>query len=416
METKDFLIGVLLIGMVSVAGWVGFLYVNPPTKTIKKTDEETKYIYIEVPPTYDSGLPDDWSNAPNSSKIILYNETGDVVEITLGQILDYVNKYEETSQEKYWWEKRLEPLTVDNPSGIPVTGVDILELLRVFDCLYASELEFVSHNDTASKLRMDVVEMSNLISDDKNIILGIAANKQWLNASPLASRSGDFMILGKDTSVDEEIEYTCYDLETIRVTKNWTIAVKVYNDDGSENQTLILNYDNLTSTATEKYHYEYENTDYWSFNRSYYGTNVSQIVDYTEAKGTNYVLNFTFSDGGSQPSNKSRREVYSYAIHFNSTDVEVGLAHNGTHVIGNHVDLVNGSIPMLKSDLKMCIAHKIKFGYEFYDHPIAGKLYNSPWDQFYNDGYPPFQLIIPGASRSRFYNGLSEITITILGP
>ena len=86
METKDLIIGILLIGMVSVAGWVGFLYVNPHTKTIKKTDEETKYIYIDVPPTYDSGLPDDWSNAPNTSKIILYNETGDAVEITLGQI------------------------------------------------------------------------------------------------------------------------------------------------------------------------------------------------------------------------------------------------------------------------------------------------------------------------------------------
>jgi len=275
MELKDFAIGILIIGMVTMAGWVGFLYSTPITK-IKK-EEETDYVYIvqEVPPTYESGLPDDWSNAPNASKIILYNETGNAIEITLGQILDYINKYEETSQEKYWWEKRLEPLTVEDSSGIPVTGVDILELLRVFDCLYASELEFESYNDTASKLTMDIVEMLDIIDQKKNIILGIAANKQWLNASPLADRSGDFMILGKDTSIDEEIEFTCYDLETIRVSKNWTVTVNVLNSDLTENKTIILNYDNLTSTATGEYHYEYENTEYWNFNRSYFGTNVS---------------------------------------------------------------------------------------------------------------------------------------------
>jgi len=62
----------------------------------------------------------------------------------------------------------------------------------------------------------------------------------------------------------------------------------------------------------------------------------------------------------------------------------------------------------------MCIANTIKYGYESYDHhPKYGQLINSPWEQHYNEGYPPFKLIIPGASRSRFYNGLTEITIII---
>lgn len=415
MDTKDFVIGVLLIGMVSLAGWIGFVYLNPPTKTIKKTDEETKYIYIEVPPTYDSGLPDDWSTAPNASKIILYNETGDAVEITLGQILDYVKKYEETSDEKYWWEKRLKPLTVNDPSGIPITGVDLLDVLQVFDCNFASEIELVSHNDTASKVTLDVAQICNIYGRllGRQTILALAANKQWLQDSPLRERCGNFSVFSKDVIIGSgEVESTCYNLESITVSKNWTITVKVYNSDGSENQTLILNYDNITSSTTGPYHYEYENSAFWYFNRSYYGTNISQIVDYTEAKGTNYILNMTFSDGALQPKTIDYRKVYSSVNYFNYTDVEDGLANNGTHVVGNHVDLVNGTIPMLKSDLKMCIVHQIKYGYE--QNPAG--YYNSPWGQYYNEGYPPFKLIVPGTARSRFLNGLTEIIITILGP
>ncbi|MFW9898448.1 MAG: hypothetical protein ACFFDO_04230 [Candidatus Thorarchaeota archaeon] len=406
---KEAAIGLLIIGLVVMAGWVGFLYVNPVTKT--KKEEETVYVYItnEIPPTYESGLPDDWSTAPNASKIILFNETGAQVEITLEQILKYIEMWEETSQEKYWWEKRLQPITVNDPTGIPITGVDVLELLRVFDCNFAGELEFVSHNDTASKLTMEVIELSNIISDNKDVILGIAANKKWLKQSLIGERCGNFSIFGKDTTEGDEIEFACYDLANITVTKNWTITVNVYNNDDSLNSTLVLDAFNITNAYSGPYHYEYKNTAWWNFNRTYYGTNISQIVDYTNAKNTDYVLNITFSAGDVQPSNKTFRKIYSYSHNFNYTDVEYGFANDGTYVVGNHVDLVNGTTPMLKSNLLMCITNKLNYSYEHKD-----PFFNSPWDDFYNEGYPPFKFILPGAARSRYFNGVVGINIKIL--
>lgn len=416
MEPKDFAIGILIIGMVTMAGWVGFLYSTPLTK-IKK-EEETDYVFIvqEVPPTYESGLPDDWSNAPNASKIILHNETGNAVEITLGQILDYINKYEETSQHQYWYEKRLETITFNDPSGIPITGVDLLEVLRVFDCLYASEIELVSYNDTASKLTFDIQELCTIYGRDRFTMLALAANKEWLPDSLLGDRVGNFSIFSKDITVGEgEVEVALYNLANITVTKNWTVAVRVYNSDGTPNQTLELDYLNLTYNPTEQT-YEYENTDWFNFNRTYYGTNLSDIVDYTHAKGTNYVLNFTFNDGATQPNSIPNRDALSLVSYFNWTDVEQHLANNGTHIVGNHVDLVNGGDNMLKTNLKMCLINKVRYHTEYDPSIWGGGIANYPWDEAYNEGYPPFQIIIPGTVRSRYLNGLTEITITILGP
>jgi len=428
VDNKTVAIGILLIGIVAMAGWVGFFYVNPIIKTETEEDEETIYVYIttitEVPPTYDSGLPEDWSTAPNASKIILYNETGDPVEIKLEQILKYVEKWEETDPSKAgnegkqdWWEKRLEPLTVNDASGVPVTGVDVLDLLRVFDCNFAGELEFVSYNDTIDKLRMNVIDICDVLDNDNNFILGIAADKKWLKDSPLVDENcGDFLILSRDityygeTNITEIFEYKCYDLANITVTENWTITVNVYNNDNALNQTLYLDAFNITDAyGTNPYHYEYKNTAWWNFNRTYYGTNISQIVDYTKAQGTDYILNISFSPGDIQPSSNAKRKITSYTKNFNWTDVEVGLANNGTHIVGNHIDLVNGTKHMLKTDLRMCITNKIKFGYEFY-----GTGYNSPWNEYYNEGYPPFKFIIPGGARSRYFNGVAGITIKIL--
>ncbi len=426
VDTKTAVIGCLVIAVVAMAGWVGFLYVNPITKTKTKEDEETVYVYFGVLRDYDSGLPDDLSSAPTTS-LVLYNETGDQVVITLAQIIQYIEKWEGTDPstagnegKEGWWEKRLKPLTVTDTSGVPITGVDLTELLRVFDCNFAGELEFVSNDPGADKLKMDVIDITNTFDpeddDENNLILGIAADKKWLRNSPIADDAGDFVLIGQEVTYPDEgnniteiVEYRCDDLANITVTKNWTITVNVYNNDNSLNQTLVLDAFNITDAYTGPYHYEYDNTAWWYFNATYFGTNISQIIDYTEAKGTDYIFNITFSPGDTQPSSKTKRKVYSYAFNFNWTDVEVGLANNGTHVIGNHVDLVNGTIPMLKSDLLMCITQKIQYGYSH-----SGSDYNSPWEDYYNDGYPPFKLIIPGLAQPRYFNGVTEINIKIL--
>ena len=432
---KEVAIGLLIIGIVAMAGWVGFLYVNPVTKTETEEDEETFYVPVQVLRDYKSGLPDNWNNAPLTSSIILYNETGDPVVITLEQILEYVNKWYETDpiegggneDKKDWWEKRLKPLTVIDSSGIPITGVDITELLRVFDCNFAGELLFASNNPNADKLTMDVIDITNTFDneddDENNIILGIAADKKWLRDSPIASDAGDFVLIGQEITYPDEgvtdiVEYKCYDLTNITVTKNWTITVKVFNNDGSPNQTLVLDAFNITDAYNAPVHYEYDNTAYWYFNATYEGTNISQIVDYTNAKGKNYLLNITFSPGDRQPDNKTNRGAYSYSKYFNSTDVENGFSSNGTHIVGNHVDYVNWTdnydtagtgVRMLSTNLLMCITNKIQY---LYSH--RGSQFNTPWEDYYNDGYAPFKLIIPGLVQSRYFNGVTGINIKLL--
>ena len=433
IDKKDATIGLLVIGLVALAGWVGFLYASPVIKTKTEKEEETIYVPVQVLRDYKSGLPSDWSSAPAAS-LILYNETGDAVTITLQQILEYVEKWEETNEDvdpgkKDWWEKRLQPLTVIDSSGVPITGVDITELLRVFDCNFARELEFVSNDPNVKKLKMDIIDITEIFDNDdddgNNLILGIAADKKWLRHSPIADDAGDFVLIGQEVdypyganNVSEIVEYKCFDLANISVTKNWTIEVNVFNSNGSPNQTLILDAFNITDAYNAPIHYEYDNTAYWYFNATYEGTKISQIVDYTNAKGKDYLLNITFSPGDSSPANKTNRGAYSYSYYFNSTDVEDGFSSDGTHIVGNHVDYVNwtkGTEPkdtgvrMLSTNLLMCISNKIQY---FYSH--SGIYYNDPWDDFYNDGYPPFKLIIPGLVQSRYYNGVVGINIKLL--
>jgi len=126
-------------------------------------------------------------------------------------------------------------------------------------------------------------------------------------------------------------------------------------------------------------------------------------------------LDITFAPGDIQPANKSKRKVWSRYPYFNYTDVEFGLSTDATgHVVGYHVDLVNGSEHMYLPDKNplMCITNDMKYGYETYSGDPANG-FNSPWDDYYNEGYPPFQLIIPGCARSRFYNGVIGINILI---
>ena len=401
METKDFVIGILLIGIVALAGVIGYLSITLPSTGGDDGDDDTEYIYIITKePTTEFGLPDDWSTAPNTSFIILYNETGDSIPITLKQILNYVNRWYETENEKYWWEKRLEPKTVKDPaSEYDITGVNILDLLRVFDCNYAGALEFISKNDTTAKLEMDVIDISNKIDNKEEIILGIAANKEWLQESPIGEYCGNFSMFGNN------LESTIYNLAEISVTKNWTVDIIV---DG--NVEFSLDYYNLTTSPTGPHTYVYEDTGHYNFNRTYWGRNITDIVNYTSAKDKRYEVNFIFSDNSVNPSAEPG---------YNWTDVERYLANNGTHIVGNFVDYVNGSFKndpsgdhMLATNLKMCLVHKIQFHTEY---ERGTTIANNPWPQPYNYGYPPYQIVIPGRMKSFYWNGLIANNITTYG-
>lgn len=407
METKDAIIGALLIGLVAIAGGIGYIYVNPPTKTIKKTDEETKYVYLpppEEPP--DSGLPTDWSTAPNASYFVVNNGT-EVFNITLKEILDYVavgNVYDD----KVEWRKRLSEkrgdiITVTDPvSGYAITGVDILKILSLWDTNFAGGLECNSKNDDTVKWSVDIKEMASKMysrQTEEDIILALAANGQWLQDSPIGEYCGNFSIFG------ENMDVPLYNLQNITVTKNWTVDIYV-------NDVLELSLDpyNLTNNPTS-HDYYYADYDWWNYNRTYWGVNISNIVNYTSAKGTNYTLRFDIID---QITPDLSEPAYNW------TDVEQHLMNNGTHISGAYLDYVNGTgqdnatdgSRLPATDLRMALTFKEDRGFE-YRESIG--WYNNDWPYAINHGYPCYSLVVPGRIKSYYLNGVMAIRITTHG-
>jgi len=402
MELKDGIIGALLIGMVALAGWIGFVYVNPPTKT--KIEEDTDYVYLTPPqePT-DTGLPDDWSTAPNASYFVVNNGTT-TFNVSLGEILEYVaigNVYDA----KVEWRKRIcerrgDVITItDSVSGYSITGVDILKILNLWDTNFAGALECNSKNDDTVKWSVDVKEMTTkMYADPKDsIILAVAANGQWLQDSPIGDYSGNFSIFG------ENMDVPLYNLQNITVTNNWTIDVYV-------NDVLELSLDpyNLTSNPTS-HDYYYADFDWWNYNRTYWGVNISNIVNYTSAKETNYTLRFDIID---QIAPELSEPAYNW------TDVEDHLYHNGTHMTGLYYDYVNGTGQDNETDgsrlpatnLRICLMFKEDRGLEYRE---SKGWYNNDWPYALNHGYPCYSIIVPGRIKRYYLNGVMAIRITI---
>ncbi len=411
MDVKDGIIGALLIGIVALAGAIGYLSVTLPGNGGEEDDDEDKeYIYIyQTPPTEEEpdlaqGLPVDWSMAPNRSYIMLFNGTN-TVKIELEDILKYINAYEETKGEKYTYRKRLETRTVvDQYSGYYVTGVDILELLHVFDTDFTGTIKLEGSKGLIRSLTYDVKELVYKAYDnEEDVIIGLAANKTWLAESPIGEQCGNFSIFGKD------IEPSLNHFENITVLSNWTIDV-YYGDPVNGYEKLSLDAYNLTQNPDYDT-YTYYDTGWFNYNRTYWGKYISEIVNYTAAKGKNYTLRFICSDG--------IRPSYDGPA-YNWTDVENHLANNGTNIIGNHVDYVNGTgknddisgVPIAATDLKMMLVFKQQMRTEY---GWWGGVANYPWPYPTTISYPPFEGIIPGRIRGSMAGSVIGLNITIHG-
>jgi len=244
MEGKDIVIGVLLIAIVGLAGGLGYMAATMPTECedCEDCDEEDEVIWREDP-TPLTGLPTDWSTAPNKSAIFINNGTH-FFNITFEEILDLI-AVGRVYDEKYDYRKRLFEKTVtDQASGLPITGVDLLEILWVKDTYFAGGLECVSEPDSHGindTIELDVKKMVNKMyeSPKESIIVGLAANGTWLADSSIGTYSGNFSIFG--TNMDS----TLYKLQNITVTANWTIDVYVDNT-----LEMSLQPYNLTSNPT----------------------------------------------------------------------------------------------------------------------------------------------------------------------
>jgi len=214
MENKDKIIGILLIATVGLSGGLGFVLITSQLPT-----EE---------PTYQFGLPEDWSTAPNASYFMLYNQSGASIQVTLKDILNGVAlAYEEQNaggSEINEYKKVIYPYTfLDPSSGLYVTGVDILDILEAYDTNFGWDLKFTSNLESEFEM---TTTTGNIITkmyegSEESVIIAIAANKQWLGESALGDQWGNFSIVG------EQMSSALYDLQKIDVLSNWTVEVVV---------------------------------------------------------------------------------------------------------------------------------------------------------------------------------------------
>ncbi|MGB5909923.1 MAG: hypothetical protein WBH31_01880, partial [Promethearchaeia archaeon] len=327
MAKKDIAIGILLITVVGLAGGLGFLYIIGPQ--LFGTPPEG--------PTNLFGLPEDWNSAPNSSYFMLYNQTGTNIKITLKDILNGVSlaleEQEAGGAAINEYKKVIYPYTFLEPSsGLYITGVDILDILEAYNTNFGWDLRFTSGYGHILEMTTGDIITKMYHNNKDPVIIAIAANKEWLEDSPVGKQWGNFSIVGK------LMPSAIYDLERVDVLSNWSVEVVV-------NGTLEYTIDPMNMRYNEYDDiYHYDRSDWWNFNRHYWGRNISEILSYTTALGKNYSVRVWSVDDFASP--RPFREFKEYR--YNNTEIEYGvipprgMRYNTSY---NNRDMINLTIP-----------------------------------------------------------------------
>jgi len=376
MENKDKIIGILLIAIVGLAGGLGFVLI------------------ISQLPNDGTGLPDDWSTAPNSAYFMLYNQTGASLTVTLKDILDGVSlAYEEQNaggSEINEYKKVIYPYTFLEPSsGLYVTGVDILDVLEAYDTNFGWDLKFTSNFGHELEMTTGDIITKMYEGDEESVIIVIAANKKWLGESSLGTQWGDFSIVG------EQMSSSIYDLKKIDVLSNWTVDVVVNGTVEYVIDPMNMNYNEYDDI------YHYDRTDWWSFNRHYWGRNISEIISHTSAAGSLYTMRVWSVDGYANPRPfGSKKEVQ-----YNNTEIE-----NGILPPRESWDLINDTeVPMPSTDLLMSLVYADQELGET-GQGITDLIW--PYRKMCGYGRGPFYLIVPGRPRDVYLSHVNRIEIT----
>lgn len=404
MEKKDIAIGILLITVVSLAGGLGFLYIIGPQ--LFGTPPEG--------PTNLFGLPEDWSSAPNASYFMLYNQTGANIKITLKDILDGIalalEEQEAGGAAINEYKKVIHPYTFLEPgSGLYVTGVDILDILEAYDTNFGWDLKFTSNYGHILEMTTGDIITQMYHNNRDPVIIAIAANKEWLEDSPLGKQWGDFSIVGK------LMPSAIYDLERVDVLSNWTIEVVV-------NGTLEYTIDPMNMKYNDYDDiYHYDRNDWWNFNRHYWGCNISEILSHTTAIGKNYSVRVWSVDDYASPLPFGRYKEYRY----NNTEIEYGvipprgMRFNASY---NNRDMINltipddysSGVPLPNTNLLMNLVYadqEFGEGFQGINDPIW------PYRRMCGYARGPFYLIVPGRPRDVYISHVNRIEITTyLGP
>ncbi|MFX1337704.1 MAG: hypothetical protein ACFFDK_03760 [Promethearchaeota archaeon] len=425
VDAKTAAIGILLIGVVAMAGWVGFLYVNPVTKTKTKEEEKTVYVIQTKTITEEAirdGIPLNFSGLDFNSYITIYNETGDENRVYLSDILQGINLYwEQEDQPDYKRINEYKPeymelnSVVDEVTGGVYTGVDLMDLLCFANCYYADNISCKGTsggtNGYFNTTMQDVVYKSSRTGGRHPTIIAIAANDTFLDNFALVQGDSD---------------QTVYDLQEIRALTEWEIEIYV-NDVLQHfriNRTTIVD-PNYPDGWTYGYFKEPSSANgQYNYNRTYWGTNMSSLLDQCEdidILSTNFnITEITLVDGvygieklewGPQNLNLT----YSCGLTFNNTDVRDGLDYPLKYGVVNATET---ELPKITDPaLIMVMAYKERRLSEYGVTRISGVFLptsEDPWDKGYRMKYGggPFQLIIPGQTGNNYPKWVTRIYIT----
>jgi hypothetical protein len=390
MKSKDIVIGILIIIATGLAGGLGFVVATWEPKTTVN------------PPTYLSGLPEDWSTAPNSTYLILNNQTHSDVKIYFEDILKAIDVYQNAQASAY--DTGIELMTIIDPeTDIPITGISITDIFDQYHTYFPGEIEFASVEDTYGQRNVFKTTAGDLLEKmydgEENIMIAIAANNQWLADSPLGEKFGNFTLVG------EGMDARIYNLEQINVLSNWTLDI--YVDDVLQ---LSLQPNNVTALSYKYgYTYSYDRTDDWSLNRYYAGVNLSILCDWVGLDDTvDFELKAYAADNWAAPHGKpSKRGL-------NQTEVYNGLDWNS-----DYWDYVNSTgvgdpgipLPDVYDDLPIILAYELQILGEYDGTSTAT---NPAWPAIKTCGFGhgPYILIIPGRERSNQIKMINRIEIT----
>jgi len=388
MKSKDIIIGVLLIISVGLAGGLGFILITWEPKTTS-------------PPTYLSGLPDDWSSAPNSSYLILNNQTHSDIKVYFSDILEAIDTYQNSQPNAY--ETGLEIKTIIDPgTNIPITGFSITDLFDEYHTYFPGEINFLSEEDVYGQRNIFSTSASDILEKvedgDETLMIAIAANKQWLADSPLGNKFGNFTLIG------EGMDARIYNLEQINVLSNWTLDI--YLDDELK---LSLQPNNITDASYKyNYVYSYDRLDDWNLNRYFAGVNLSMLCDWM---GLNDSIDFELkawaADNFAAPHGSSKKRGF--------TEIEVyhGLEWNSTYWdYVNSTDPSDPGVPLpdIYDNLPIILAYELQILGEYDGTSTAT---NPPWPSKKMCGFDhgPYVLIIPGRVRSWQIKMINRIEI-----
>jgi hypothetical protein len=380
MKKKDLIIGLSLIIIVGVSGGVSLLFILN-----QQGQGEEKLL---------RGLPENWDTAPSSAFFTLKTNT-ETINVTLASILEgiqlaieeaqdpsgaNINEYKDVIYYYTFYHQALASY---------ITGVDLLDILEKFGINFAYNMTIESWEGEIVSITSGEIIKKMYEGAEDPLVIAIAANKMWLANSSLGEEYGNFSLLGKNWNI------VLKNIKKIEIISNWTVSVEV-------NGNIEYTIDPMNMMENEfTANYSYHRSDWWNYDRQYWGRNISEIISHTNASGQNYTVRFYAID-----------EVVSPALLFrpyNRTDVELGIVPPWISD-----DKINGSqyedpVPMLTSPLLMNLVYKDR---EFGETGFGTTDPVWPYARYCGYHRGPFYLIVPGRPRAAYIKYVYKISIS----